>query len=114
MHSIYVILSSFELREVSDLVTFKSLDERQVRNLHERLHEALGPATYAKSKSDSDVLDPFQFVASASMRGESGCASPDCRFQKLDLLNRFGALYATSSFSQSVSLPLKGISAYRN
>jgi hypothetical protein len=39
-------------------------------------------------------VDPFAFVASASMRGDTGCAAPTCRLKKLDMLARFTALYA--------------------
>jgi hypothetical protein len=95
MHPVYFVLSSYDLRTAPDLVKLESFDEARLRELHARIYEALGPATYDEPESKG-ILDPFKFVASASMRGESGCTSPYCRFRKLDLLNRFGALYATT------------------
>lgn len=95
MHPIFVTLSSYDLRTVSDLPKLNNFDESRLRELHGRIYETLGPATYDTSGHSNAILDPFTFVASSSMRGEGGCAAPSCRFRKLDLLNRFGALYAT-------------------
>jgi hypothetical protein len=39
-------------------------------------------------------VDPFAFVASSSMRGDTGCTASGCRSKKLDMLARFAALYA--------------------
>ena len=79
-------------------------EERIVRAIHEwplaRLTEIRGQLwELLKANSDSavsptDVTDPFDFVASASMRGEDGCFAWDCRLQKARTLARYGALYA--------------------
>src|ERR1039458_7878676 len=37
---------------------------------------------------------PFTFHASASIRGDSGCSSVDCRGNKVSFLARYAALYA--------------------
>ncbi len=49
------------------------------------------------------VGDPFNFVASASMRGDFGCSNWECRLDKIRLLARYSALYADNVV---VPLPL--------
>jgi hypothetical protein len=64
--------------------------------LHQNLYTALMPSNLPKTNAKEGVLDPFKFVASASMRAEAGCTEPMCRYRKLDFLSRYAALYATS------------------
>jgi hypothetical protein len=71
-----------------------------------RVGESL-EATLSSSQQNSETpcrrrLDPFAFLASSSLRGDSGCAQPDCRLGKLDSLARYAALY-----SDQVILPFQ-------
>ena len=96
MHSVYILLSSYGFREATDLPKLDELNETQLRALHAGIYETLSAARIDEVQLRTGTLDPFRFVASASMRGESGCGEPFCRFRKLDFLNRFGALYSTN------------------
>jgi hypothetical protein len=46
------------------------------------------------ARDDNSQIDPFSFVASRSLRGESVCHQYNCRLEKLDFLGHFAALYA--------------------
>jgi len=62
-----------------------------------KLHQELWELVFSRQQepiSDNASTDPFSFLASASMRGQSTCSSPFCRLQKLDFLARYTALYA--------------------
>lgn len=48
-------------------------------------------------------MDPFSFIASASLRSDSGCWEVPCRLKKLDLVARYAALYANEI---TIPLPL--------
>jgi hypothetical protein len=89
-----------DLRGISseqDLPAIDRLDKKEVFKLYEDLYSSIsnfqdGAASRPDKKLDSD---PFNFVASASIRGDSTCQAIDCRLAKLDFLARFSALYAT-------------------
>jgi hypothetical protein len=71
-----------------------------------RLYEQLYSQIYKRQvenhwQRNTDEIDPFTFMASASMRADSTCGSPECRAVKLDFLGRYTALYANK-----VILPL--------
>ncbi len=104
MHQLFEILESKELISEKDIAKVDTLPKRQLVTLYEAVYSAVFAAQYpdidlgAGSFSD---LDPFSFMASASIRADSGCLEPQCRMRKLDFLARFAALYANH-----VTLPL--------
>jgi hypothetical protein len=58
---------------------------------------------YAGGLEIGRELDPFTFLASKSLRGETSCGEYGCRIEKLDTLGRYAALYANQII---VPLPL--------
>ncbi len=54
---------------------------KRVSDIRKQLWEILQAGSAAALKK-TDALDPFDFVASASMRGEDGCFAWDCRIKK--------------------------------
>jgi hypothetical protein len=66
---------------------------KRLGELREQLWEILRAGSDAALKK-TDASDPFDFVASASMRGEDGCFAWGCRIGKARILSRYGALYA--------------------
>jgi hypothetical protein len=93
---VFEILERVGLKHLPDLAKTETWEEANFRRLHEQIYAALMPSALSSTKPDEGVLDPFRFVASASMRGDAGCAEPLCRYKKLDFLTRYAALYATS------------------
>jgi hypothetical protein len=66
---------------------------KRIGEIRDQLWEILQTgSTSALNKTDGS--DPFDFVASSSMRGEDGCFAWECRIQKARTLTRYGALYA--------------------
>ena len=98
MHIVYEVLAEAGLKDLGDLEASESWPEDKLRRLHERLYSTVfEEQTSLSRRGDQDgILDPFRFVASASMRGDAGCSEPICRYKKLEFLGRFTALYATS------------------
>jgi hypothetical protein len=64
-----------------------------VESVQEELYAALDKDSGA-AKRFPRIGDPFNFVASASMRGDFGCDAWDCRLRKISLLAQYAALYA--------------------
>lgn len=95
-HPVFEVLERVGLKHVRDLVKTEEWEEADFRRVHEQLYAALMPSALSSAKADEGALDPFRFVASASMRGDAGCSEPSCRYKKLDFLARYAALYATS------------------
>jgi hypothetical protein len=73
-----------------------------VRKVQEELDAALDQDA-GSVQCVSAIGDPFNFIASASMRGDFGCVNWECRLQKTGLLARYAALYADKTV---VPLPL--------
>ena len=74
----------------------------QLERLYRELYSLIFREQY-DSATSREGMDPFRYVASASMRGDSTCSSPECRSSKLSFLENFSALYATRVF---VPVPL--------
>src|SRR5208282_1250864 len=73
-----------------------------VQGVQEELDDALDQDA-GSVQCVSAMGDPFNFVASASMRGDFGCSSWECRLEKAKLLARYAALYTDRTV---VPLPL--------
>jgi hypothetical protein len=77
-----------------------------------RVQEEIQAALQKESAEtpQAQQLDPFNFVASASMRGDGGCVNWDCRLRKNGILARYTALYADATV---VPLPIGMLFARR-
>jgi hypothetical protein len=75
---------------------------KEVKAVQEELDAALDQDPESV-QAVSAVNDPFNFVASASIRGDLGCDSWECRLEKVRLLARYAALYTDRTV---VPLPL--------
>src|SRR5271156_2518563 len=64
----------------------------KVKEVQEELDAALNQSG-GLAQPGSVMEDPFNFVASASMRGDFGCVAWDCRLRKVNLMARYAALY---------------------
>jgi hypothetical protein len=96
IHPVYEVLAKVGLEKLSDFEKTEEWQEGTYRQLHESLYAALMPRKLSVVQTNDGILDPFKFVASGSMRAESSCTEPMCRYRKLDFLARYAALYATS------------------
>jgi len=104
MHKLFEILESHGFISENDVVKADQLPKKKLLALYEMVYSAIFTAQYTDIDLDGDGppdLDPFSFMASASMRADSGCLELGCRMRKLDFLARFAALYANH-----VTLPL--------
>jgi hypothetical protein len=104
MNKLFEILESRGLISEDDIGKVDDLPKRKLVALYESVYSTVFAAQYPDTDlnvSNSPDLDPFSFMASASMRADSGCLEPVCRMRKLDFLARFAALYANH-----VTLPL--------
>jgi hypothetical protein len=98
-----------EILENHGLVSTDSVEQlvndwpmTDVYAVRDELDSALDQAPEAPAAMTS-INDPFNFVASASIRGDFGCFNWDCRLVKTRLLARYAALYTDKTV---VPLPL--------
>lgn len=94
--------------EARGLVSFDAVEDfmyawpfSDVLRVQEEIQAALEKES--TETPESQQLDPFNFVASASMRGDGGCINWECRLKKNGLLARYTALYADATV---VPLPI--------
>lgn len=108
MHEAIEILESYGLIKDTDSLHVREIVKGKVGRLHEELYATIlarQQKDYYAGIHNSQLergLDPFTFVASRSLRGESACGAYGCRLEKVDELGRYAALYATQ-----VILPLQ-------
>src|SRR5579863_5540861 len=78
------------------LLKIYSSPAKQLSKLYEEIFHAIYDAQLERvwDTDPSAPPDPFTFHASASIRGDSGCSSVDCRGNKVSFLARYAALYA--------------------
>jgi hypothetical protein len=74
---------------------------KDVVKIGESLEQALVASGKAQNPERKE-LNPFVFLASSSLRGDSGCSHPECRLGRVDHLGRYAALY-----SDRILLPLQ-------
>ena len=97
MHEAIELLERYGIVKDEDTLGIADLSKQNIFRLHEKLIETV----YDKQADDfvhsdgTSELDPFSFVASRSLRGESDCGMYKCRLERLDVISRFAALYAT-------------------
>jgi hypothetical protein len=101
MHKAIEVLEGSGLVSEPDLLGIDHFDSKKTVRIYEDLYAAVHGAQKAISEPDGTSIDPFKFLASASMRAESTCWEWPCRMEKLDFLGRYSALYASN-----VTVPL--------
>jgi hypothetical protein len=90
-------LEKYGLVQDEDSLRVREFTKTKILRLHRELYSAVFDQQM-KEFSQGDApqdIDPFSFVASKSLRGASDCGSYFCQVQKLDVLGRYAALYAT-------------------
>lgn len=101
MHKVIETLEELGFPSELSSLELERFDNKRVVRTYEKLYSAVLEAQEATPQSDGTNIEPFAFVASASMRAESTCWEWPCRLQKLDFLGRYSALYA-----DTVTVPL--------
>lgn len=107
MHKLFEILESQGFVSENDIAKVDRLRKGKLVSLYESLYSTVFAAqypAYGSGRDDPSDVDPFSYMASASMRADSGCLEPRCRLRKLDFLARFAAMYANHVI---VPLPLE-------
>jgi hypothetical protein len=102
------LLESYGLVRDKDSLRTMELSKTKIERLHRKLYatvESKQREDYQNhyKSGDGGQVDPFSFVASRSLSGRADCGAFNCRLEKLDLLGRYAALYATKVF---LPLPL--------
>lgn len=87
------VLEKHGLAADEDSFRVLDLERKKVFKLHRDLYESIFSRQQEDFTEDT-TIDPFSFLASASLRGHSTCSSPFCRLRKFDFLARYTALYA--------------------
>ena len=65
----------------------------QLFDAYQEFHDSLLSESRRIITEDRHALQPFNFLAGSSLRGDSGCGAWDCRAQKLEILSRYASLY---------------------
>jgi hypothetical protein len=103
MYRLYDLLEKRGLGFPKDMPKIASMSAKELRQIHQDLFdfvfEAQNDRVWGKSLPAHDT---FSFLASASLRGASGCGSIDCMGRKLQFIGRYAALYANE-----LSFPLR-------
>lgn len=97
MNDAIELLERYGIIRDEDSLGIADLGERKIVRLHEELYETVFDEQVSDFPDSETTapLDPFSFVASRSLRGESDCGMFHCRAERLDVIARFAALYAT-------------------
>jgi hypothetical protein len=93
MHAAIELLETYGLIADEDSLRIPEFDKKKAFQLHEKLYAII----FEKQQTVEErakVIDPFSFLASASLRGQATCSSYFCRMTKFDFLARYAALYA--------------------
>src|SRR5437588_2563801 len=106
-------LESYGLVRDEDSLQVAAFSKTKILRLHRELYSVVFDRQmedYVKGDVQSEI-DPFSFVASKFLRGASDCGAYGCRTQKLDVLGRYAALYATRII---LPLPIQAPSKVRS
>lgn len=93
-HVLYLIDSSGLDNAEKVARATKEWPVKRISELRDQLWEILQTGSAMALRKGEVQDDPFDFVASASMRGEDGCFRWGCRIEKARILSRYAALYA--------------------
>jgi hypothetical protein len=94
MNPIFEVLERHGLIQDTDVLRVEDYDLAKLTTVYEEVYKTVFQSQYGPS-DESMNSDPFNYVASASLRGDTACWEISCRLSKIDFLNRFAALYAT-------------------
>ena len=97
MHAAVELLEKYGLVRDTDSLRVAEIAKRKIVRLQEELFSTVVTQQREDYGADLGVdreMDPFTFLASKSMRGETSCGEYGCRVEKLDMLGRYAALYA--------------------
>jgi hypothetical protein len=111
MHRAIEVLEEYGIVSERHLAEIDDFDKKKIVRLYEHLYSAVRDTQAIIPQLEEETIDPFTFIASASMRAESTCWEWLCRIQKLDFLGRYAALYANTV---TVPLPLREPSRITN
>ncbi len=105
MREVIDVLESKGLLSEGHANRIEDLSSKDAVKLYERVYGIVFDAQNERvpPADEAGELDPFTFLAGASLRGDTTCREPPCRVQKLDFLGRYAALYANEV---TVPLPL--------
>lgn len=107
MYKLYDLLEKHGMGLPKDYPKLATMSAKELRKLHEELFEFVYQTQNDRIWGESSPThDAFSFVASASVRGASGCGSPECLAAKLHFLARYAALYSNElTFPLSIKRP---------
>jgi hypothetical protein len=97
MNAAVELLEKYGLVRDTDSLRVTEIVKRKVVRLQEELFSTIVTQQREDYGGDLGVdheMDPFTFLASKSLRGETSCGEYGCRVEKLDMLGRYAALYA--------------------
>lgn len=103
MYKLYDLLENRGLGFPEDMPKIVTMSAKELHQIHEELFDFVFEAQNERVWGNSSPAhDAFSFLASASLRGASGCGSIDCMGSKLQFVGRYAALYANE-----LSFPLR-------
>ena len=102
MHLIDIIENNNVVSERRIVDEISHMPFRQLQKLREELEEALRSNVPVADIDEQPPFSAFNFLASASFRGETGCIEWACRYRKAQILARYTAL-----FCDRVVLPIR-------
>src|ERR1051326_1443472 len=89
------LLEQYGLIRDEDCAAVEDFNTKRLSRLYERLYSTIIERQFKEfAQPDTDEIDPFTLMASASVRADSTCREYRCRAEKLDFLSRYSALYA--------------------
>lgn len=106
MHPALETLEQHGIATERDCLRIESLPTKKASVLYSAIYDAVLDFQRKQLTSQlrsAPAMDPFAFIASASLRSDSGCWEVPCRLKKLDFLGRYAALYANEI---TIPLPL--------
>lgn len=112
MHPVLETLEQYGIVTEQDCLRIEDLPTKRALVLYNSIYDAVLDFQREQLKSQlnsATAMDPFSFIASASLRSDSGCWEVPCRLKKLDFLARYAALYANEI---TIPLPLRRPSAH--
>ena len=103
MYELFNILERHGIVGPQGMLKLGTKSAKELHQIHEELFDFVFKAQNERVWGySSPAHDAFSFVASASLRGASGCGSIDCLGSKLQCVGRYAALYANE-----LSFPLR-------
>jgi hypothetical protein len=87
------VISTWSTQTAAKTSGNTTVDKAKVLRLHRELFETVLTVQKKESPTNPDEIDPFSFLASRSLRGDT-CGEYACRIRKLDFLGCYAALYA--------------------